>query len=229
MGTRNINLELVHDNTAEAFIMALQRHSSENGRPSYILSDNASAYVRSKNELWKLIDATQTKTYLSEHNIKWKFSPKLSPQHNSVSESLVKVAKDALYGVFGTAILTETEFTTAMKLAQCRINQRPLVAMSDDPTDNNLLTITPHHLKLGRAAITLPSSLDELENLDNIRLSVQDRWNKRKILQEKFFVKWKDEYLSSLSKNKRIAESATDKPGSIVLLINERKIAIIAR
>ena len=126
--------------------------------------------------------------------------------------------------MFGTAILTETEFTTAMKLAQCRINQRPLVAMSDDPTDNNLLTITPHHLKLGRAAITLPSSLDELENLDNIRLSVQDRWNKRKILQEKFFVKWKDEYLSSLSKNKRIAESATDiKPGSIVLLINERK------
>ena len=47
---------------------------------------------------------------------------------------------------------------------------------------------------------------------------------KRKILQEKFFVKWKDEYLSSLSKNKRTAESATDvKPGSIVLLINERK------
>ena len=126
--------------------------------------------------------------------------------------------------MFGTAILTETEFTTAMKLAQCRINQRPLVAMSDDPTDNNLLTITPHHLKLGRAAITLPSSLDELENLDNIRLSVQDRWNKRKILQEKFFVKWKDEYLSSLSKNKRTAESATDvKPGSIVLLINEKK------
>ena len=82
--------------------------------------------------------------------------------------------------IFGTAILTETEFTTAMKLAQCRINQRPLVAMSDDPADNNLLTISPHHLKLGRAAISLPSSLDELQNLDNIRLSVQDRWKKGK-------------------------------------------------
>ena len=43
-------------------------------------------------------------------------------------------------------------------------------------------------------------------------------------MQEKCFVKWKDEYLSSLSKNKRTAESATDvKPCSIVLLINERK------
>ena len=96
MATRNINLELVHDNSWEAFIMALQRHSSENGRPLYILSDNASSYVRSKNELWKLIDADQTKNYLSEHNIKWKFSPKLSPQHDSVSEALVKVAKDAM-------------------------------------------------------------------------------------------------------------------------------------
>ena len=85
MSTRNINLELVHDNSCEAFIMSLQRHSSENGRPLYILSDNASSYVRSKNELWKLIDADKTKNYLSEHNIKWKFSPKLSPQHNSVS------------------------------------------------------------------------------------------------------------------------------------------------
>ena len=89
-----------------------------------------------------------------------------------------------MYGVFGTAKLTETEFTTAMKLAQGRVNQRPLVGMSDDPTDNNLLTITPHHLKLGRAAATLPTSLDELEDLDNIRLSVKDRWEKRKILKK---------------------------------------------
>ena len=84
-----------------------------------------------------------------------------------------------MYGVLGTAKLTETEFPTAMKLAQCRVNQRPLVAMSDDPSDNNLLTIKPHHLKLGRAAATLPSSLDELENLDNIRLPVRDRLAKR--------------------------------------------------
>ena len=40
MVTRNINLELLHDNSCEAFIMALQRHSSENGRPyiSYVIT-----------------------------------------------------------------------------------------------------------------------------------------------------------------------------------------------
>ena len=108
-----------------------------------------------------------------------------------MSESLIKVAKDALYGIFGTTKLTENEFTTAIKLAQGRVNQKPLVGISDDPNDNNLLTITPHHLKLGRAAATLPSSLDELDNLDNIRLSVMDRWEKRKIIQERFFIKWK--------------------------------------
>ena len=131
--------------------------------------------------MWRLIDSDKTKNYFGEHNIKWKFSPKLSPQHNSVSESLIKVAKDALYGIFGTTKLTENEFTTAIKLAQGRVNQKPLVGISDDPNDNNLLTITPHHLKLGRAAATLPSSLDELDNLDNIRLSVMDRWGHVKL------------------------------------------------
>ena len=90
--------------------------------------------------------------------------------------------------------------------------------------NNNLLTITPHHLKLRRAAATLPSSLDELDNLDNIRLSVKDRLEKRKILQERFFVKLKNEYLSSLSKNKGSAKSTKYiKVGCIVLLLNERK------
>ena len=70
MTTRNINLELVHDKSCESFIMAFQRHSSENGRPLYALSDNASEYVRSKDEMWKLIDSDKTRNYFGEHNIK---------------------------------------------------------------------------------------------------------------------------------------------------------------
>ena len=69
------------------------------------------------------------------------------------------VTKDALYGIFGTTKLTKNEFTTLITLAQGRVNRRALVGISDDPNDNNLLTITPHHLKLGRAAATLSDCL----------------------------------------------------------------------
>ena len=38
----------------------------------------------------------------------WKLSPARSPKHNSTAESLIKVSKNALYGVFGNKKLTET-------------------------------------------------------------------------------------------------------------------------
>ena len=92
--------------------------------------------------------------------------------------------------------MTETEFSTAIKLAQNRLNSRPLIGMSDYPRDQNLLTITPHHLKLGRPAALLPSSADDIDadSFNKIKLSIHDRWTKRKLIQQAFFNKWKNEY-----------------------------------
>ena len=36
------------------------------------------------------------------------------------------------------------EFTTAIKLAQNRMNSRPFVRLLDDPKDDNIPTISPH-------------------------------------------------------------------------------------
>ena len=82
--------------------------------------------------------------------MKLKLSQARSPKHDLTAEALIKVSKSALYGDFGNKKLTETEFTTANKLAQNQMKSRPLVGMSDDPKDDNILTIAPHHLKLGR-------------------------------------------------------------------------------
>ena len=43
--------------------------------------------------------------------------------------------------------MTEQEFTTALKLAQMKINSRTLIGVSYEPSDHNLLIITPLHLK----------------------------------------------------------------------------------
>ena len=103
------------------------------------------------------------------------------------------------------------------------MNSRPLIGLSDDPNDDNILTITPHHLKLGRSVAMLPSSADKASELDlsDMKISVHDRWTKRKLVQQQFYLKWQNEYLSSLSKNKRI-DNKEVKNGDVVLLLNER-------
>ena len=42
------------------------------------------------------------------------------------------------------------------------MNSRPLIGLSDDPKDDNILTITPHHLKLGGPIAMLTSTTDKM-------------------------------------------------------------------
>ena len=53
------------------------------------------------------------------------------------------------------------------------------------------------------------------------KLQFFDRWTKRKLVQQQFYLRWQNEYLASLSKNKRI-DNKEVKNGDVVLLLNER-------
>ena len=54
-------------------------------------------------------------------------------------------------------------------------------------------------------------------------MAIHDRWTKRKLVQQNFFIKWKQEYLANLEKNKTKQNKEKDiKVGSVVLLMNER-------
>ena len=69
---------------------------------------------------------------------------------------------------------------TALKLAQASLKSRPLIAISDDIEDGNILTVSPAHLVLGRSLITLPTSFDKLDTNALITIPVRTRWEKRK-------------------------------------------------
>ena len=222
LATRNVNMELLQDRSTESFLMSFQRHCSENSVPTYILTDCASEYKRADLEIKRMLETDEMQSYLAEKGVKWQFTPANSAQHNSVTESLVKQAKLALYGVFKSSNLTETEFNTAVKIAQGKLNQRPLIAISDDPNDQNILSITPAHLKLGKALISLPSSFDTVQDLNKI--SVGSRWEQRKRLQRKFFLRFQDEYLMSLRKlNTKQLDNKALEEGDVVLLLDEKR------
>ena len=80
------------------------------------------------------------------------------------------------------------------------MNSRPLIAVSDNEMDENLLTLTPNHLKSGKALAILPSSFDEL-SLDKLqKIKIVTRWHERKRIQREFFVRFSEEYLDNLKK-----------------------------
>ena len=57
--------------------------------------------------------------------------------------------------------------------------------------------------------------------------NVTTRWEARKILQRKFFLRWQEEYLDSLKKRTRaLVQEQGLKKGDVVLLSNERKTRI---
>ena len=55
-------------------------------------------------------------------------------------------------------------------------------------------------------------------------MNVVSRWEQRKTLQRRFFLRWQEEYLDSLKKRtKNHVQQKNLKKGDIVLLLNERK------
>ena len=104
----------------------------------------------------KLISSQEFRRRLNEKGIRWVYTLPLSPSHNGLSEILIKGAKNSLYKIFKGKRLTETELVTALKIAEGGLNGRPLLAVSDSPNNNNLLTFTPAHLLYGRPIIQLP-------------------------------------------------------------------------
>ena len=75
--------------------------------------------------------------------------------------------------------------------AQGKLIKRPLIVSSDNPDDQNILTLTPAHLKLGKTLMSLPSSFDKIDDLTDSNL--MSRWKQRQRTQCKFFLRFKDE------------------------------------
>ena len=227
MATRFVVIELLQDRSTEAFLLALMRMTASYGSVNMILSDNAAEYKAADKEIqaiMEMINSEETRRKVGEKGIEWKFIPAMSPKKNSVSEVMVREAKKSLDKTFNGQKFTQTELETALKLAQASLNSRPLIAISDDIDDGNILTLSPAHLVLGRALITLPTSFDKLDTNALNKIPVRTRWERRKKAERQFFLRWQNEYLNVLKeRTHNLHQTKEFERGDVVLLINERR------
>ena len=97
-----------------------------------------------------------TKIYqeLQQKENKWTFHPHTAAHMPGVWKGLVQSAKKLLKVIVGDRLLSEFALRTLSTEVEFIINNRPIVAASDDPAD--LEALTPNHFLLQRKVTGLP-------------------------------------------------------------------------
>ncbi|KRZ81787.1 hypothetical protein T08_10595 [Trichinella sp. T8] len=88
------------------------------------------------------------------------------------------------------------ELGTNLCELEARINNRPLMLLSEDPRD--CAPLTPAHFPIGRELAALPTSTQETSRLAGAR-QLRRRWQYQQMLMRQLWKRWTEEYLVSLT------------------------------
>ena len=217
MSTRAIHLETVRDMTTETFLLALRRFMARRGKVTVMLSDNGRTFTKAAKEIAKLSEVVKMKTVqvkARQLGILWKFNVPSAPWWGGAWERMVRSVKTAVKKEIGTRKLTEDELITYLSEVEAVVNSRPMVAVSEDPSEP--LPITPAMLMHGYDPVT--DSFAKIGDEESgIRMT--QMWKKRTQMQQTFFKKFQKDYIQGLlERQKWHKEKNQIKVGEIVLI-----------
>ena len=108
--------------------------------------------------------------------------------------------KKHLNAIVGDRLLSEFASRTLLTEVEFIMNNRPIVAASDDPTD--LEALTPNHFLLQRKVAVLPPGVFVKE--DHLG---RKQWRKVQYLTDAFWKRWISEYLPTLTEEEMAKKS----------------------
>ena len=115
---------------------------------------------------------------------------------SGVRERLVQSAKKHLKAVVEDRLLSEFALQTLFTDVEFIMNNRPILAASDDPAD--LESLTPKHFLLQRKVTGLPPGVFvKGDHLD------KKQWRKVQYLTDVFWKRWISEYLLTLTEREK--------------------------
>ena len=233
---RAIHLEVVEDLSEETFLKAFRRFVSRRSLPRKTVSDNATTYLSSAEELKRLLDSVTVKEALSRRGCDWIFIPKRAPWYGGFWERLIGLTKNTLKKVLGRALITLSDLQTIIVEIEGILNNRPLTYISADIDDEEALT--PSHLLNGRRITLLPHenvNEEDINDPDYGNLTtITKRARRMALLLQHFRNRWKNEYLTSLREFHRTTgkNKQTINIGDVVLVHDDKprikwKLAVI--
>lgn len=223
LAVKAVHIEVVTDLSSESFIAALKRFIARRGRCSDIYSDCGTNFTGTNNALRKIVtqffEDNKTRQDITHFctplEIKFHFSPPAAPHMGGLWESAVKSIKHHLRRVMGSTILSLEEFMTLTTQIESILNSRPLIPLSQDIEDLNVLT--PAHFLLG----SNPGQVPE-EDLSAKSLSQLKRWELVQAFAQRIWKRWSQEYLNTLQQRAKWQTPAKNiANGDLVLIKSE--------
>ncbi|XP_062716004.1 uncharacterized protein LOC134291800 [Aedes albopictus] len=218
--TKAVHLELVADLSTQKFIQALRRFVSRRGLCSEIYSDNGRNFVGAAKELRHLLRSQEHRAAVvqecTKNGIKWRFNPPTASHFGGLWEAAIASAQKHFTRVLGPRILAFDDTETLLAQIECCLNSRPLVPISDDPSDFEPLT--PGHFLIG-------SSLKALPDWDYSAIPYNRlyHWQQTQKIFQDIWRRWHTEYLSTLQpRTKWLSPSKPIEVGRLVILKDER-------
>lgn len=217
--TRAVHLELVMDLSTPKFLQALRRFVSRRGLCSDLYSDNGRNFVGAANELRKLLRNKEHQQAIAQecakNRIRWHFNPPKASHFGGLWEAAIYSAQKHFIRVLGTHTLAQDDMETLLTQIECCLNSRPLIALSDDPTDFEALT--PGHFLVGSALKSVPDA-----DITTIPLNRLRQWKQVQKMVQLIWKRWHFEYLSTLQpRTKWIKPPISIQVNQLVLLKNE--------
>ena len=244
--TRNVNLEIVDDMTADQFLLAFRRHCAVYETPSLILCDNAKTFQKADEEIQKLFQVIEVQTvqhHLAQKRVQMRHIPAKSPHWGGMYERLIGVVKMSIKKVLRRALISLPELQTLIKEVQAVVNDRPITFVYHDVNDPEPLT--PSKLLYGFSVTAFPHPVVDPEELEDEDFNEHDQLNKalkrRSLLFQHFVQRFKSEYLASLRERhvyqskKQGYQEEIIKVGDVVLMHAENvprsswKLAIVKK
>ncbi|XP_046391496.1 uncharacterized protein LOC124159621 [Ischnura elegans] len=199
--TRAVHLEAVSSYSSESFIAAFRRFVGRRGHCSLLLSDRCTNFIGANQELKRMFQRSSdyNRTIaeaLASTGTEWRFNPPAAPHFGGIWEAAVKSTKHHIRRVIGDTKLTFEELSTLLCQVEACLNSRPLIPLTDDPTDNKALT--PAHFLIHSASFIIPepSLIDEI-------IPVLKRWKIVQQMLQHFWQRWSREYLQSLQQRQK--------------------------
>ena len=122
---------------------------------------NAETYKVELQELVQHLDQDKIQRMTSNNEIHWHLNPPLVPHFGGVFERMIKSAKRAINAILRHPDVKDEELLTVFTGVKSLLNSRPLMATSNDPNDDPILT--PNHFLIGHMGGELaPETVDML-------------------------------------------------------------------
>lgn len=176
--SRSVDLEFVHNLSADSAIIGLRRFIARCGTPNTIFSDNGTAFVGA-NRILKEFYAADVAEFAATKGITWSFIPAAAPNFGGCWERLVRSVKVALKSTFNEKAPKEETPMTLLADAEAIVNSRPLTHVSTVPEAPT--TLTPFYLP--------PAGINDSD------LSQRAEWRKTLRLADLFWNCWVREVL----------------------------------